>query len=110
MKEAAEARARELDADKIFSAGLGVADMNYFPFGGEVGFFAAGARLHKRDVDIEIGAHGDVEAGNEGGSSAAQILAGGFLNKSNATRISPANGERQPDGNPALRARAFRSL
>jgi hypothetical protein len=94
VEEPAETRSGELDADEIFSAGLRIANMNYFAFGSEIGFLAPGAGLHKWDVDFQIRSHGNVKPGNERGSSAAQIFAGSLLNKCDPSRISPANGER----------------
>jgi hypothetical protein len=110
VKEPPETRSGELYADEIFATRLRIAHMNNFAFGGEIGFLAASAGLHKWNVDVEIGAHGDIEARDERSSSAAQIFAGSLLNKRDAPRISPANGERQPDGNTALRARPLWSL
>ena len=110
MEEALEARSRELNADEIFPTRLRIADMHYFAFGGEIGFLATGAGLHKWDVDVEIGTHGDIEARDERSASAAQIFAGCFLDKRNTSRISTANSQRQAHGNTALRARPFWSL
>jgi hypothetical protein len=56
LEEAAEARARELDAYQTFAA-----------LGGEVCFFffAAGAEMRLWNANFEIGTDGDVKAGDE---------------------------------------------
>ena len=66
LEEAAEARARELDAYQTF-AGFGVADVDDAALGGEVCFFffAAGAEMRLWNANFEIRTDGDVKAGDE---------------------------------------------
>ena len=66
LEEAAEARARELDADQAF-AGFGVADVHNATLGGEICFlfFAAGAELRLWNANFEVGTDGDVKTGDK---------------------------------------------
>jgi hypothetical protein len=66
LEEAAEARARELDADQAF-AGFGVADVHDAAVGGKVCFFffAAGTELRLWNANFEVGTDGDVKARDE---------------------------------------------
>jgi hypothetical protein len=106
-EEAAEAVVDELDADEAF-AGVAVADVHYAALGGEVVIFmfATGAGLRERDGDVEVHAHGYVEAGAEGGAAAAEIFTrGGFLER-HAAGVNATNGDWQADGDAALGAGA----
>src|SRR2546428_13071240 len=81
-KDALEAGSGELDADELFSPGLGLADVDDATMGGKVRVGAAGERgagsatraiLCQGNADFEVGADGDVETRDEGGVVAAQI-------------------------------------
>ena len=103
-EDALEARASELDADESFAARLRRGNVNDAAVGGEVGFMAPGSVVRERDADLEVGANGDVEAGDESGATAAKIFAGSFLFEDDPVRIAAAHAQRQADGDSTFRA------
>src|SRR5258706_7724087 len=84
-EESLEAWARELDADQALAGLLGVGYVDYAAAGGEIlvrllhSSAAARCVARKRNVDLQIGANGHVEARDEGGAVPAKIFAGSFF-------------------------------
>src|ERR1700676_4554565 len=101
---ALEAWADELDADIALAGLLGVGYMDYAAVGGEVFLHAARSVARERDADLEVGADGHVEAGDERSAVAAEIFAGSFFLEGDAAAIAAAHLERQAHGDSTFRA------
>lgn len=110
VEESAEAGPSELDAYEILArTSLSSTDMDDFALCGEIRFLAFARWLRERNMDLEIGADGNVKAGHKGGAAAAEIFAGSFFDKADAAGITSAHGQRQPNGNAALGPRPLGS-
>src|SRR5262249_55209060 len=94
----------ELDADEELSGPVLVAHMNDLALGGKVGFPASAGGLAERDIDFQIGAHGDIEPGDERRPAAAQVFARSLFHEADAAAIAPPHRQRQANRNAALRA------
>src|ERR1700731_4724800 len=103
-EDALEARAGELDTDIAFAGLLGVGYVHYAAVGGEIFLHAAGGVARERDADLEVGADGHVEMGDEGRAVAAKIFAGSFFLEGGAAGIAAAHLERQAHGDSTFGA------
>src|SRR6266481_5482112 len=103
-EDALEARSGELDADVVFAGLLRLGDVHDAAAGGKVALGSPRGVARHRDADLQVGANGHVEAGDEGGSVAAKVFAGGFFLEADAAGIAAAHVERQAHGNSTFRA------
>src|ERR1700738_2629733 len=109
-EDALEAGGGELDADDVLAGLLGVGYVDYAAAGGEILLRllhtrgAAGSVAGEGDADLEFGADGYVEAGDERSSVSAEIFAGSFFLEGDAAGIAAAHVERQADGDSTFRA------
>src|ERR1700732_5233478 len=103
-EDALEAWADELDADVALAGLLVVGYVDDATVGGEVFLHAPRSGAGEWDTDLEVGADGHVEAGDERGAVAAKIFAGSLFLEGDAARIAAANLERQAHGDSTFGA------
>jgi hypothetical protein len=103
-EDALEAGPGELDADQLFALRMAIADVDDAAVRFEVGFAAARRVMGKRDADLEVGADGNVESGDERGAAAAKIFAGSFLFEDDAAFIAAAHTQGKSYSDPTFRA------
>src|SRR5260370_17677672 len=123
-EDALEAGAGELDTNKFFTSGRGIADVNDTAVRGEIGVTVSGGRktvsprgtgepfglgtarpiVCQGDADFEIGADGDVKTRDKSSAIAAKIFTGGIFFEGEAVGVAPANFQRQAGSDSTFRA------
>src|SRR5260370_9249464 len=123
-EDALEAGAGELDTNKFFASGLGIADVNDTAVRGEIRVTVSGGRktvslrgtsepfglgtartiVCQGDAGFEGGADGDVKTRDKSSAIAATIFTGGIFFEGKSVGVVPANFQRQADSDSPFRA------